>query len=315
MSQPILVTGAAGGAQGSTGRQIAALLLDKGIQVRAFVHTLDARSDALRELGAEVVQGDLLDRDSVRASLKEIKRAYFTYSVSDGLLEATTIFAMAAREAETELIVNNSQLQGARKAPSFRNMQHGLADHIFDWAEVGAVHLHAPPYYENVRALVIKSVAEQSTVFLPWGDGSATIPLVGAEDVSRVAATLLANSETPSESAYDLIAATPTVKEVVDSLGAVLQRPIRYVDITDEQWADAVRGHLNPHALDHLSHLWRYFRSTERRSDEEARGVTDTIRAVTGSRAQTLEEFFRANAAEFGSVPGATRTVTDPPWA
>jgi uncharacterized protein YbjT (DUF2867 family) len=225
-------------------------------------------------------------------------------------LEATTIFAMAAREAETELVVNNSQLQnsqltGARKAPSFRNMQHGLADRIFDWAEVGAVHLHAPPYYENVRALVRKSVAEQSTVSLPWGDGSATIPLVGAEDVSHVAATLLANSVTPSESAYDLIAATPTVKEVVDTLSAVLQRPIRYVGITDEQWAEAVRGHINPHALDHLSHLWRYFRS-ERRGDEGALGITDTIRTVTGSRAQTLEDFFRATAGEFGSVPTAT---------
>lgn len=177
MSEPILVTGAAGGSQGSTGRRITALLLEKGIPVRAFVHKLDARSDALRELGAEVVQGDLLDPDSVRAALRGIKRAYFTYSVTDGLLEATTIFAMAAREAKTELVVNNSQLQGARKVPSFRNMQHGLADHIFDWAKVGAVHLHAPPYYENVRALVRRSVAEQSTVFLPWGDGSASISL------------------------------------------------------------------------------------------------------------------------------------------
>jgi uncharacterized protein YbjT (DUF2867 family) len=309
MPEPILITGAAGGSQGSTGRRITALLLEKGIPVRAFVHKLDARADALRELGAEVVQGDLLDRDSVRASLKGIKRAYFTYSVTDGLLEATTIFSMAAREAKTELIVNNSQLQGARKAPSFRNMQHGLADRIFDWAEVGAVHLHAPPYYENMRALVRKSVAEQSTVYLPWGDGSATIPLVGAEDISRVAATLLADSETPSPSAhdeYDLIAATPTVKEIVDTLSAALQREIRYVGITDEQWTEAMRGHINPHALDHLSHLWRYFRSTEKRSDEEARRVTDTIRTVTGSRAQTLEEFFRANVAEFGSVAAAS---------
>ena len=288
MSELILVTGAAGGAQGSTGRRIAALLLEKGIPVRAFVHTLDARSDALRALGAEVVQGDLLDLDSVRASLRGIKRAYFTYSVSDGLLEATTIFAMAAR-----------------KAPSFRNMQHGLADRIFDWGEVGAVHLHAPPYYENVRALVGKSVAEQSTVFLPWGDGSATISLVGAEDVSRVAATLLADSQTPSASAYDLIAERPTVKEIVDTLSAVLQREIRYVDITDVQWVEAMRGHINPHALDHLSHLWRYFRSTERRS-EEACGITDAIRTITGSRAQTLKEYFRANTAEFGSVATAT---------
>src|SRR5580698_7736234 len=269
MPEPILVTGAAGGAQGSTGRRIAALLLEKGIPVRAFVHTLDARADALRELGAEVVQGDLLDRDSVRASLRGIKRAYFTYPVTDGLLEATTIFAVAAREVETELVVNNSQLQGARRAPSFRNMQHGLADRIFDWAEVGAVHLHAPLYYENVRALVRKSVSEQSTVFLPWGDGSATIPLVGAEDVARVAATLLADAETPSAGAYDLIAATPTVKEIVDTLSAALQGPIRYVGITDEQCAEAMRGPLNPHVLDHLSHLWRYFLSTERQSDQK----------------------------------------------
>jgi uncharacterized protein YbjT (DUF2867 family) len=272
------------------------------------VHKLDVRSEALRELGAEVVQGDLLDRDSVRASLTGIKRAYFTYSVSDGLLEATTIFAMAAREARTELVVNNSQLQGARKAPSFRNMQHGLADHIFDWAEVGAVHLHAPPYYENVRALIRKSVAEQNTVFLPWGDGSATISLVGAEDVSRMAATLLADSKTPFASAYDLIASTPTVKEIIDTLGSVLQRPIRYVNITDEEWVEAMRDHINPHALDHLSHLWRYFRSSGIQ-DEEARSVTDTIQTVTGNSAQTLEEFFRINAAEFGNVAAESKSA------
>jgi uncharacterized protein YbjT (DUF2867 family) len=305
MHEPILVTGAAGGSQGSTGRRITDFLLEKGIPVRAFVHRLDARSDALQKLGADVVQGDLLDRDSVRASLKGIRRAYFTYPVTDGLLEATTIFAMAAREAKTELVVNNSQLQGVRKAPSFRNMQHRLADQIFDWAEVGAVHLHAPPYYENVRALVKRSVAEQSAMFLPWGDGTASIPLVGGEDVSRVAATLLADSETPSVSSYDLIAATPAVKEIADTLSTVLQRPIRYVGITDEQWIEAMRDHINPHALDHLSRLWRYFRSTERQNDE-ARNVTDTIRAVTGKRAQTLEDFFRANATEFGSVAAAT---------
>jgi len=307
MSEPVLVTGAAGGTQGSTGRRVATLLLEKGIPVRVFVHTLDARSDALAKLGAEVVQGDLLEQDSVRAALRGTRRAYFTYPVTDGLLEATTIFGMAAREAKTELVVNNSQLQGARKAPSFRNMQHGLADRIFEWAEVGVVHLHAPPYYENVRALVSKSVAEQSAVFLPWGDGSAKISLVGAEDVSRVAASLLTESETPSASThgeYDLIAATPTVKEIVDTLSAVLQRPIRYVGITDEQWGEAMRGHINAHALDHLSHLWRYFRSTESRN-EEPRGVTDTILTVTGSRAQTLEDFFRANAAEFGSRAGS----------
>jgi len=59
MSHPILVTGAAGGAQGSTGRRVASLLLDQCIPVRALVHKIDSRCDELRKQGAEVVEGDL----------------------------------------------------------------------------------------------------------------------------------------------------------------------------------------------------------------------------------------------------------------
>ena len=112
MSHPILITGAAGGRQGSTGRLVAGLLLKQGIPVRAFVHKLDARSDELRQQGAEIVEGDLLDPTSVQAAMKGVKRAYFTYPVTDGLLEAATIFAAAARDAGLELVVNNSQFQG-----------------------------------------------------------------------------------------------------------------------------------------------------------------------------------------------------------
>jgi uncharacterized protein YbjT (DUF2867 family) len=79
MSQPILITGAAGGPQGSTGRLVAHLLLKQGIPVRAFVHTLDARSDELRQQGAEIIEGDLLNPASVQAAMKGVKRAYFTY--------------------------------------------------------------------------------------------------------------------------------------------------------------------------------------------------------------------------------------------
>ncbi len=300
MSYPILITGAAGGQQGSTGRVIATILLEQGLPVRAFVHKIDARSDELRRQGAEIVEGDLLNPASVQAAMKDVKRAYFTYPVADGLLEAATIFATTAREAGLELIVNNSQFQGTpddpafrdlRDAPSFRNLQHRLADRIFDWAQVGAVHIQTPPYYENVRALVSRSVAEQNAAFLPWGDGDAIIPLAGAEDVARVAATLLTGSQPPAQTVYPLVSEAPTVREIIETLGRALGRPIRYVPITDEQWADAVKDRLKPHALDHLSHLWQYFRTSK-----EPRQATDVIREVTGRNPQTLEEFFRANA-------------------
>jgi uncharacterized protein YbjT (DUF2867 family) len=305
MAHPILVAGAAGGRQGSTGRVITSLLLKQGIPVRALVHKLDSRSDALHQQGAEVVEGDLLDPDSVQAAMRNVKRAYFTYPVADGLLEAATIFAAAARDAAVELVVNNSQYQGRpgdpsfrdlNRAASFRNFQHRLADRIFDWAQVGAVHLQAPPYYENVRALVSRSVAERSTVFLPWGADTTVVPLVAAEDVSRVAAALLANPGMPSHSAYALVGETPTVGEMTEALGRAIGRPIRYVAVTDEQWANAMKERLGPHALDHLSHLWQNFRRGKERYQ-----ATDAIRTVTGRNPQTMEQFFQQNSEFFTS--------------
>ena len=313
MSHPILVTGAAGGPQGSTGRVIADLLLQQGIPVRAFVHKLDARSDELRQQGAEIFEGDLLNPASVQQAMENVERAYFTYPVADGLLEAATIFAATARDTGLGIVVNNSQFQGTpddsafrelKHAASFRNLQHRLADRIFDWAQVGAVHLQAPPYYENVRALVSRGVAEQNTAFLPWGDGNAIIPLAGAEDVARVAATLLADPSVPSETVFPLVTETLTAREIVETLGRALGRPIRYVPITDEQWALAVKERINPHAIDHLTHLWQYFRKGEERFR-----TTDTVRAVTGRDPQTLEEFFRANAAFFRAEAASSKSV------
>src|ERR1041385_829912 len=95
----VLVTGAAGGRQGRTGRHVCEMLLARGVAVRAFVRTLDERSDRLRALGAEVFQGDLLDIRSVARAAQGASSVYFAYPVQDGLLDATAIMALAAREA------------------------------------------------------------------------------------------------------------------------------------------------------------------------------------------------------------------------
>jgi len=298
MPSTILVTGAAGGAQGSTGNRVVQLLVESGLSVRALVHRIDERAERVRQLGADVLAGDLLDPKFVHQALQGIKRAYFTFPVADGLMEATTIFAKAAREAKTELIVNMSQLKNSEDAVSFRNLQHRLADQIFDWAQVGAVHLNAPPFFENVRALTARSVSEQNSIFLPWGDGDAVFPLVGAEDCAQVAAALLRRAEAPEQQCYTLVSETPTVSEIVTILSSVLKRPIRYVPITDEQWIEAVQARINAHAVQHLSSLWRYFRTAG--LPKSGPEIAEPIQRITGRQPQSLEEFFKLNIAMFG---------------
>jgi NAD(P)H dehydrogenase (quinone) len=67
------------GATGNTGAHTVRLLRERGLRVRALVHTLDDRGARLGELGAEVVQGDLLDFPSVSAATAGVGAAYFNY--------------------------------------------------------------------------------------------------------------------------------------------------------------------------------------------------------------------------------------------
>jgi uncharacterized protein YbjT (DUF2867 family) len=68
-----LITGATGATGGGAARQ----LLEKQHAVRALAHRADDRSKQLQDIGVEVVFGDLLDFDAVRAAVIGVQRAYF----------------------------------------------------------------------------------------------------------------------------------------------------------------------------------------------------------------------------------------------
>jgi hypothetical protein len=67
--------------------------------------------------------------------------------------------------------------------------------------------------------LLQQGIPLRALVYLPWGEDATVIPLVGAEDVSRVAAALLANPGVPAQNVYPLIAEVPTVKAITEALG------------------------------------------------------------------------------------------------
>src|ERR1700761_6865864 len=122
-------------ATGNTGAPTVRLLRDAGHRVRALVHRVDTRSDALAELGAEIVEGDLLDFHAVSSAMSGVSAAYFCYPISPGnLLPATAIFAQAASEAGVGAVVNMSQISARREAKSHAAQQHWLAQRLLDTA-------------------------------------------------------------------------------------------------------------------------------------------------------------------------------------
>ena len=108
-ASPILVTGAAG-AVGSIGRNVTEMLLAKGHKVRASVRREDERAGAPRQLGAEVMQGDLTDLIAMHRAIEGCARVYFGMSVSADYLTATVNTAAVARHHGVEAFVNMSQM-------------------------------------------------------------------------------------------------------------------------------------------------------------------------------------------------------------
>src|SRR5215467_7104166 len=110
MSQEaILVTGAAGGV-GSTAHTAIAILLEQGYRVRAMVRKPDARADALRDMGADVVVADMLDIIAVRAAMQGCSVVYFTMSISPTYLEAASNVAVTAKSLGVKAFVTLSQM-------------------------------------------------------------------------------------------------------------------------------------------------------------------------------------------------------------
>jgi len=297
----ILVTGAAGGTQGQTGRHVSEMLLAKGVPVRAFVRKIDARAEHLRSLGAELVEGDFLDYHSVERALQGVSTIYFAYPVQAGLLDATAIMADAARKAGVTRLIDMVMLVSSPDAPTPRMRQNYLSERIFEWAGVGAAHVRATVFFENVRALTSATIARDGSILLPWGSDSTVVPLVSAEDVARVAVGALTSPEVAPGSSHPVIGDVVTLRDIVTTFERVLGRKVRYQEIPDEAWANAAlaRG-LNQHAVEHLSKLWQSIRTQPRTF-----GVTDTILELGGRKPKTFEEFVREQQAAFKAQPAA----------
>src|SRR5258708_19673059 len=106
--------------------------------------------------------------------------------------------ALAAREEGVSRLVNLVMFQSSTDAPTPRMRQNYLSEQVFEWADIGAVHIRATVFYENIARLVRASLPAQGAIRLPWGTQNTILPLVSAEAVARIPVALLTDPPLPS---------------------------------------------------------------------------------------------------------------------
>src|SRR6185295_14419528 len=166
MAKPILVTGAAGRV-GAVGRTVTELLLKQGKAVRAMVRTEDERAQALRDMGAEVVAGDLLDLDSMHKAIAGCETIYFGMSISDAYLAATVNAAAVAKHHGVKAFINMSQMTVSQMSitETTASPQHKLqwlSEQALNWSGLPVVHVRPTVFLEGFFLTLTPESVRQS---------------------------------------------------------------------------------------------------------------------------------------------------------
>jgi uncharacterized protein YbjT (DUF2867 family) len=296
--RPILVTGAAG-AIGGIGRTLTAMLLEKGHKVRALVRREDERAEALRRLGAEVVQGDLTDLASMHRAIEGCSRIYFGMSVSAAYLEATVNLAAVARHHGVEAIVNMSQMTVTQMSitettGSPQHKQHWLAEQALEWSGLPVVTVRPTVFLEGFFLLLASAgVRENDELVLPLGSGR-TSP-ISAVDVARAVSVILDDPAPHIGKVYNLTGfESADLEHYARLFSEALGRTIRYRNVPVSAWADKLRAAgLPEHLVRHLAVM----------ADLHVQGrydrMTDDLFKLTGTPPTGVRDFVKLHASEF----------------
>ena len=298
MANPILVTGAAGRV-GGVGRTVTTLLLQHGKAVRAMVRNADARAQALRDLGAQVVVGDLLDLEAMHRVIAGCETMYFGMSVSEAYLAATVNTAAVAKHHGVQAFINMSQMTLAQMSitattASPQHQLHWLAEQALHWSGLPVVHVRPTVLLEGCFLIcTADSVRDSQQIRLPFGAGK-TSP-VAVADVARVIAALLAKPQPHLGKSYHLTGPqSETMHCYAQEYSQALGRPITLQDMPVAPWRDGLlaRG-LPVHLVHHLATMADLHRAG--RYDR----MSDDVRTLTGQGPLSVQEFVRKHAATF----------------
>ena len=299
MNKPrILVTGATGG----TGMPVIDALLARGLPVRATVHRRDARSEALEKRGVEVVVASLYDPDQLLAALRGVQRAYYLPLMEPYMIQSAAAFAVAAREAKLEHVVQMSQWTSHRAHPAALTQQTWLVDQLFA-AISGVAHtIFNPGMFAHNFLRTMDFAALLGIYPMISGDGRAAP--ISNEDMGRTAATLLA--EGPDRHAGKSY--RPTGPQLLNAreMAAIVARVVghRVLPINLPIWMlgkVAQQQGIDPYQISVLRY---YMEDMKHGTFSFEGGVTNVVEELTG----TAAESFETTARRYAAMPFARQT-------
>jgi len=228
----ILITGATG----KTGGEVAKHLGAQGVPFRALVRSAE-KAAPLKELGAEIVEGDLSDRAALDAALEGVDKAFLVMPNVEEQEELEKQFVDACADKGAQVIYLSSMESVPGCTTTVTKMHVNVEDYI---REKGVPYtMIRPTFFMQLFVGSAPRIKETGNIVMPTGDGN--VAATDLRDVGEVIAKILTEDGHEGKS-YDLSGPELfTIGEVANRFTQVLGREYKHVSPPMDAYADVLR--------------------------------------------------------------------------
>jgi uncharacterized protein YbjT (DUF2867 family) len=267
---------------------VLARLSAMGVPSRALVRHASAWSPLP---GVEVVEGDMLRKESLGGALAGVDRVMVISSSAADMVEVQTTFVDAAKTAGVRHVVKLSGIMPDLDSPFRFARMHGEIERHIEKTGVPFTHLRAGEFM-HAYFRQVPNIVGKGAIFLPMEQ--ARIASIDVGDIADVAALALTTAHHEGRTYRLTGPEANTMTEIAEKLSTATGKPLRYVDVPPD---DAKRAQLAngvpPYTADALAELF-----AERRKGKESE-VWGDVPALLGRPATTFAAFATRHAAIF----------------
>ena len=244
------------GATGTSGSEIVKELTRLGVPFRVMVRT-KAGTGSGAQPGVDSVEGDFGKPETLDRALDGADKALMLAPPDARTAEYQKNFVAAAKRSRLNHLVKFSAQGADLNSPSVILREHGVVEKMIEDSGIAFTHLRPTTFMQNF--LGQKGTINQGAIYAPIEE--ARIAFVDTRDIAAVAARTLAEKGHEGKR-YDITGPEPlTHGEIAAKLSAALDKPVKYVNISPEQFKQAMMtaglSELLADSLNGLFALWR----------------------------------------------------------
>lgn len=275
------------GATGKTGGELARQLNKADVPFSAIARSREKAAELL-DMEADVVFGDLEDREFLSATMAGIEKAVLIMPNVENQLEVEKQFVDVAVEAGVQHILYQSSIESL---PGSTNPITGIHVATEEYVKASGLAwtMIRPGFFMQTFAASAPRIKESGNIVLPLG--SAKLCATDLRDVAAVMVKVLTEPGHENQS-YDITGPELlSMEEIAARFTKVLEREYTYVDLPLDAFKGALKGagfndwrvnavacELNSIANGSLDH------------------VTDTVQKLLGRPASSIDQFIADHA-------------------